>query len=149
MLGLASSLIFLDWLLKVCCVEFLTAITSYETSAQGLSLAAVEHQDAEQLFSPALFNEGEDGKIADVHAFTILARILADTNAASTKPHGLFGFYNESLAKHGESIRRYVDQWIGGGSDVDKKVDELIWTTALIYGVGGAQKAEFNADFFL
>jgi len=57
--------------------------------------------------------------------------------------------YKETIATHGESIRNYVDEWTLDG-DLQKKVEELIWTNALIYGVGGSKANEkFNADFFL
>ena len=33
--------------------------------------------------------------------------------------------------------------------DLDKKLEELLWTNVLIYDVGGLEKSgNFNADFF-
>ncbi|KAF9549930.1 hypothetical protein CPC08DRAFT_768992 [Agrocybe pediades] len=116
--------------------------------AEGLALGAVEKQDAEQLFSPEQFAEAKQGA-SETHAFTILARILAEPKMALTEPHAMFSFYSEALEKHGEAIRKYADEWIVNDSDVDKKVEELIWTATLLYGVGGTHKHEFfNADFF-
>jgi len=56
--------------------------------------------------------------------------------------------HKNTIATHGESIRKYVDQWTLDG-DLHKKLAELTWTNALIYGVGGSETpGHFNADFF-
>ena len=89
----------------------------------------------------------EDTK-TDVHAFTILARILADSRLETGPPEDMFGIYTEALDKVGDVIREYADQWSLSG-DLQKKVEELLWTSVLIYGVGGSEKSgDFNADFF-
>ncbi|KAF8162750.1 hypothetical protein B0H34DRAFT_293036 [Crassisporium funariophilum] len=83
---------------------------------------------------------------AGTHAFTILARILKDPRFACGTKDG-YGFSNDAVAKDGGLIREYVDQWTLEG-DISKKIEELIWTNALIYGVGGNEKSGvFNADF--
>jgi len=53
-----------------------------------------------------------------------------------------------SIYASGDVIRKYVDQWDLTG-DLQKKLEELLWTVVLIYGVGGSEKSgDFNADFF-
>ena len=83
------------------------------------------------------------------HAFTILARILADPRLEMKRPKDLFLINKFVLDKAGAAIREYVDQWDLSGDDLGKKLEELLWTNVLIYGVGGSEKSgEFNADFF-
>ena len=90
----------------------------------------------------------EDAK-AGTHAFTILARILSDPRLDIGKPREGLSFYKHALDKTGDTIREYVDQWDLTG-DLGKKLEELLWTNVLIYGVGGSEKCgNFNADFFL
>ena len=81
------------------------------------------------------------------HAFTILARILADLRLEMEKPKEPLLIYKPVLDKAGDVVREYVDQWDLSG-DLDKKLEELLWTNVLIYGVGGLEKSgDFNADF--
>ena len=83
------------------------------------------------------------------HAFTILARILADPRLEMERPKEVFLINKLVLDKAGDAIREYVDQWDLSGDDLDKKLEELLWTNVLIYGVGGLEKSgNFNADFF-
>lgn len=86
----------------------------------------------------------------DVHAFTVLARILADPKVKPIKPESPYTFFSEIHDKLGDAIREHAEGWtIGGGHDsFHAKADELIWTCALIYAVGGSGQPTFNADFF-
>ena len=89
----------------------------------------------------------EDTK-TDVHAFTILARILADSRLETETQGDALGMFAKTLDKVGDIIREYADQWTLSG-DLQKKVEELLWANVLIYGVGGSEKSgDFNADFF-
>ena len=91
----------------------------------------------------------DDAKSGGTHAFTILARIHADPRLKMEKPKSLFLIDKVVLDKAGDAIRDYVDQWDLSGDDLDKKLEELLWTNVLIYGVGGLEKSgDFNADFF-
>ena len=82
------------------------------------------------------------------HAFTILARILKDPRFEVEKPKVKLMIYEITLDKAGDAIREYVDQWTLTG-DLRQKLEELLWTNVLIYGVGGLEKnGDFNADFF-
>ncbi|KAF8641640.1 hypothetical protein AX16_009866 [Volvariella volvacea WC 439] len=88
----------------------------------------------------------------ETHAFTIVARMLKDSKFNNiTKPEGLF--YQTATSAFGGDIKKYVAQWSFDSSkpgEVERKVEELIWTNVLLYGVGGwALNQDFNADFFL
>jgi hypothetical protein len=118
-----------------------------------------------QIITSSWFLQDEDTKLAfqlaqgvhvddharrasGTHAFTILARILADPRLEMDKPKNLFSVYKPVLDKAGDVIQEYVDQWDLSG-DLNKKLEELLWTNVLIYGVGGSEKiGDFNADFF-
>ena len=105
-------------------------------------------QDENELASQFAKGVHVEGTKTDVHAFTILARILADSRLETGPPEDMFGIYTEALDKVGDVIREYADQWSLSG-DLQKKVEELLWTSVLIYGVGGSEKSgDFNADFF-
>ena len=83
------------------------------------------------------------------HAFTVLARILADPRLELERPKNPLLINKLVLDKAGDAIREYVDQWDLSGDNLDKKLEELLWTNVLIYGVGGSEKTgNFNADFF-
>jgi len=97
--------------------------------------------------SASVVGFADNGPEPDVHAFTILARVLADPALAPLQPSE-FGIYQETVEKHGADIVKYVNEWTLDG-DLDKKVEELLWMNVLIYAVGGSEEgATFNADFF-
>jgi hypothetical protein len=107
-------------------------------------------QDDEGKLGSQFVQEGvqaNDDAKTGTHAFTILARILADPRLKMEKQDV---FLIMVLEKAGDAIREYVDQWdLSGDVDLDKKLEELLWTNVLIYGVGGLEKnGDFNADFF-
>ncbi|EJF59777.1 hypothetical protein DICSQDRAFT_108392 [Dichomitus squalens LYAD-421 SS1] len=105
------------------------------------------------------------GKKAGIHAFTALARILADPRfapAALGLPIPQGQSHIDRVQTHvGEALIDIVAEWAAEleGDDVSaaviaKKIEEVAWLNALIYGVGGwggrqrSQNKEFNADFF-
>ncbi|CCM00189.1 uncharacterized protein FIBRA_02217 [Fibroporia radiculosa] len=105
-------------------------------------------------------------KSTNVHALTILARVLRDERFSSTSirfaPVGhrseILSHYSQVLAELGDVLRSYVKEWYMDYDDparVESKVEELCWTNTLLYSVGGwggrnvkAGKT-FTADFFL
>jgi hypothetical protein len=96
---------------------------------------------------------GDAKTVLGTHAFTILARVLADPRFdfgnVKLKPEDDPPLYTLALRKTGDAVRELVDQWDLTG-DLDKKLEELLWTNVLMYGVGGSEKTgDFNADFFL
>ncbi|KAF9446677.1 hypothetical protein P691DRAFT_794239 [Macrolepiota fuliginosa MF-IS2] len=107
-------------------------------------------------YNSSLSREGDD-----VHALTILARVLADPRL--TFPTNLREHYilQNTVADHGDLIRDYASQWtidIQKPGELERKIEELAWALTVMYGVAGwtyaqqvgqGQVGEFNADFFL
>ena len=105
------------------------------------------------------------GKATGTHAFDILARVLADEkfspgNLGLPKPE--FQFMFEHVYKTvGESLTELSGEWVaeldGEGATpeaITRKIEEVVWMNAVIYGVAGWAGRErgpyksFNADFF-
>ena len=106
-------------------------------------------QDDNELVSRLAQGVHLDDAKTGTHAFTILARILADPRFDLGKPEGERSLYTAALHETGDAVRELVDQWDLTG-DFHKNLEELLWTNVLIYGVGGSEKSgDFNADFFL
>lgn len=106
-------------------------------------------QDDNELVSRLAQGVRLDDAKTGTHAFTILARILADPRFDLGKPEGQPSLFTVALHKTGDAVRELVDQWDLTG-DLHKKLEQLLWTNVLIYGVGGSEKSDdFNADFFL
>jgi hypothetical protein len=134
----------------------------------GLAQAAVHEADSSDLIPSRWFTPPSIGLISrfaqsvrisgnevkpDVHAFSILSRILEDPELGGfTAPAGFEyqeNFYPAVVQQFGKTLVKYVDQWTLEG-DLEKKVQELIWTNALLYAVPGLEPSgQFNADFFL
>lgn len=87
-----------------------------------------------------------------VHAFTVLARILDDPELGNMVDKEEMGMYSETVEKFGDALIKYVKDWHVDASNpqaVLRKMEELMWTNVLIYGVGGWKpEKDFNADFF-
>ncbi|KAG5637382.1 hypothetical protein H0H81_004759 [Sphagnurus paluster] len=85
------------------------------------------------------------------HAFTILQRVFDDPALGKVKYTGS-GMFDRTMADHASAIAQHMGDWhVDGASvrDVERKIEELSWMNALIYGVGGwAEDKPFNADFF-
>lgn len=91
-------------------------------------------------------------KSPGTHAFTILARILNDPKMEIKNPNGLSAMFALILETRSELVRKYAEQWtvnLANPMELENKIEELIWTNALIYAVGGwAKNRPFKADFF-
>ena len=106
-------------------------------------------QDDNELVSRLEQGVHLDDAKTGTHAFTILAKILADPRFDLGKPEIEGSLYTVALHKTGDAVRELVDQWDLTG-DLHEKLEQLLWTNVLIYGVGGSEKSgDFNADFFL
>ncbi|KAF9525664.1 hypothetical protein CPB83DRAFT_859144 [Crepidotus variabilis] len=152
------------------------------TLAEGLAEAAVETTNPGLLDPLHLFEEqsllekmsnisisapGPDAiqqesaakvpKDRDLHALTILARVLHDHRFNSKSPSRPF---DDVIEAHGQEIASYVDEWdisvknMEETSIWEKKVEELAWSVVVLYGVAGwvdgkDKPGGFNADFFL
>ncbi|KAI0739605.1 hypothetical protein C8Q80DRAFT_1222014 [Daedaleopsis nitida] len=162
--------------------------------AEGLAQSAVHPADAGPLIPPSLFQAHSTSVVARltallpsltlrkgtvakegaftnrkstgavVHAFSILARVLADDRFAPASlslpvPEDGSNFAKVN-AEVGDAIVAFAGEWAaeldGDGATADavaKKIEELAWMNALIYGVGGwagkhKTDNKFNADFF-
>ncbi|KAF8994946.1 hypothetical protein BDQ17DRAFT_1311205 [Cyathus striatus] len=131
--------------------------------AEGLAQTAVHHTKSWKIIPRSLFQHtvarltsklGETVGLEDstakkpVHALTILARIVADPRFGGQNPVVPMVIYETAYDKHGDVINAYVDQWTLEGP-IEKKIEELVWTCTVIYGIGGFQEGKhFNADFF-
>ncbi|KAF9478258.1 hypothetical protein BDN70DRAFT_943917 [Pholiota conissans] len=133
------------------------------TFAEGLAQTAVHLADKGDLIPLKWFAPPDTGLIykftgirisakeqKDVHAFSILARILEDPELGGfPAPAFEEQFYPSVVQRYGTAIAKYVDDWTLEG-DLEKKVQELLWTNALLYGVAGVEaNGGFVADFFL
>ena len=126
----------------------------------GLAMAAGHYALSTQLIPVSLFSQSaeelESNVVAQAHpstkkvdAFTVFARIIADRQFET--PFGVEPprLYASLMKRHGTLIKEYVDQWNLEGNVVDK-IEELMWMTITIYGVGGySSDAGFIPDFFL
>lgn len=60
--------------------------------------------------------------------------------------------FRDTLSENASAIWNYADQWIvdlNQPGEVERKMEEAIWFSSLIYGVGGLRPGGFQADFFL
>jgi hypothetical protein len=88
------------------------------------------------------------------HTFNIITKILRDSEFAPKKMEKYFnGKIHVLLAEHGGNIWRYAEQWtidLSQPGEIERKIEECIWTTTILYAIGGWSKDKgFRADFFL
>ncbi|KAJ3501586.1 hypothetical protein NLJ89_g9273 [Agrocybe chaxingu] len=136
-----------------------------EKSITGLAQAAIHPSACGMVIPRAWFGNGNvkyltqhfstvvgvSRKPQDVHAFTIVARIVGDKRITPCAQAGdeVIAVYMDVMKAHGDAIANYVDEWTLEG-DLTRKVEELLWTQTLIYGVCGLEEnGGYNADFFL
>ena len=106
------------------------------------------------LNSPAPTNTPIVSKTGGVHAFDILARILKYDrfNHKATADIFIFTQFTEIITQHLPTIREYTDQWtvnLNQSGEVERRMEELIWLSSLVYGVGGSTPNGFQPDFYL
>ncbi|KAF9483644.1 hypothetical protein BDN70DRAFT_873484 [Pholiota conissans] len=92
------------------------------------------------------------------HALTILSRVLRDPRFAPTESHKEAGIvFDDTINKHGKAIAAYINQWAIHEADIDKSIEELVWTVTVLYGIAGWTDCKdpkgqtghnFNADFY-
>ena len=88
----------------------------------------------------------------ETHIFSILARVLKGTRFAPKGPRQPFGQYPDTLVAHGDRIREYVQDWtidLSRPGEIERKMEECIWTSSVIYAIGGWRNKGFTGDFFL
>ncbi|KAG1763896.1 hypothetical protein EV702DRAFT_148255 [Suillus placidus] len=86
------------------------------------------------------------------HAFSILARIMQDSKFTSKEIKKHFKAFDGLMSEHGDTIWRYAEQWTIDPSqpgEIERKIEECIWTSTILYGIGGWSKdGSLTADFF-
>jgi len=125
------------------------------SSADGLSL-----DDTASRLSTLTLNSSVNGTAKEstskhgkeTHAFDILSRMLKDDRFPQ-KPRNFIGQFQDTLAAHADALHKYAEQWtidISKPGEIDRKMEELLWTSSVMYGIGGwNDKSGFTADFFL
>jgi Questin oxidase-like len=100
-----------------------------------------------------LGNKSSPSLSKNTHALTVVARIQKDpqfidkplVEVDATK------LYVATMATHGDAIRNYAREWSydsSGPKEVERKIEQLVWMNAIIYGIAGwKEDEEFNADF--
>lgn len=87
------------------------------------------------------------------HAFSILAKIAQDPRFAPEDKKKFDNDFNKLMIAHGADIWHYAEQWtidLSQPGEIERKMEECIWTNSIIYAVGGRSKETgFAANFFL
>ncbi|KAG6890178.1 hypothetical protein C0995_010883 [Termitomyces sp. Mi166 len=101
---------------------------------------------------PSALTIGDGTPQKNVHALTILARILKDPRFENIENRLDITLYTQVIDKHSEALNKYVSQWTFDNSvpgELERKIEELVWVNVIIYGIGGWTKdKDYNADFF-
>ncbi|KAG6828243.1 hypothetical protein H0H92_008677 [Tricholoma furcatifolium] len=89
----------------------------------------------------------------NIHALTILARILKDSRFDAIPSEELwYNVYSNIDTRHGDAVADHVRAWSfnhNSPKEIERKIEELVYANSLIYAVAGWSKdEEFNADFF-
>ncbi|KIK66453.1 hypothetical protein GYMLUDRAFT_218556 [Collybiopsis luxurians FD-317 M1] len=127
--------------------------------SEGLAQAAVHPLLGASLIPESLFNQvlsaPNEGKVkkSPVHAFTVVARILADpqfkipgTNIREVRPQVIAK--SAALLEHINQWTLDVQKQASDPKEIDRKIEELHWTNTILYAVSGYNTdREFNADF--
>lgn len=86
------------------------------------------------------------------HAFSILAKIMQDSKFAPKEIKKHFKNFDGLMSEHGDTIWRYAEQWtidLSKPGEIERKTEECIWTSTILYSIGGWSKdRSFTADFF-
>ncbi|KAG6841602.1 hypothetical protein C0991_009358 [Blastosporella zonata] len=89
----------------------------------------------------------------NIHALTILARILKDPrfDVIPEQPEWN-AIFTDIDTIHGTVIADYVRAWTfdqNNPRELERKIEELIYANVMIYAVGGwSKQSEFSADFY-
>ncbi|KAG2031137.1 hypothetical protein BDR03DRAFT_928361 [Suillus americanus] len=86
------------------------------------------------------------------HTFSILAKIMQDSKFAPKEIKKYFKDFDGLMSEHGDTIWRYAEQWTIDPSqpgEIERKMEECIWTSTILYTIGGWNKDRgLRADFF-
>ncbi|KAG9118339.1 hypothetical protein FRC07_007201, partial [Ceratobasidium sp. 392] len=138
---------------------------------EGLAQAAIHKPAHKKLLDAKFFDSGSTGSYlatlasaltlsqsvkpkTHTHAFTVLARVLADSRleAGQTCRFESTSKFTDTLESTGEIIREYAELWTVEENEkvIQERVEELQWFVTTAFGLGGWKKdKKFKADFFL
>ncbi|KAH7882768.1 hypothetical protein F5I97DRAFT_1908239 [Phlebopus sp. FC_14] len=145
--------------------------------AEGLAMSTGHHVSARGFHPPTLFTPAEvdsveeatsslsslslntqlrlstHSKTSGVHVFDILARMLKDDEFKTTPPKTLADTFPRTLSAYASKISKYAEEWtidLSQPGEIERKMEEVIWMSSLMYAVGGFDKVKgFQANFFL
>ena len=122
---------------------------------QGLALAAVEPLRVRGSFA-SFFAPSSTlsivSKTGGVHVFDIVARMLKDDTFKRRDPTDFLNPFVKILDEYSPTIREHAEQWtvdLSRPGEVERKMEELVWLSSFVYGVGGLTPNGFKSDFFL
>jgi len=104
------------------------------------------------LDAPAIANSPIISKAGGVHAFDIVARILKDDRFNLRASGGSIDRIIELFGENSTAVMEHAEQWtinLDQPGEVKRKMEELVWLSSLLYGVGGSTPNGFQSDFFL
>jgi len=95
----------------------------------------------------------------NVHALTILARVMADDTISQPTDLDELRLVENTVLSFGNRIGEHVAQWtvdLSKPGEIERKIEELCWMAVIGFGVAGWTWAqdikpdgrEFHADFF-
>lgn len=84
-----------------------------------------------------------------IHVFDVVAHILKDDrfNRRDITDH-----FTEILAEYSPMVKEHTARWsidLSQPGEIERKIEELVWLSSLLYGVGGLTSNKFKFDFFL
>ncbi|KAI6118350.1 hypothetical protein F5141DRAFT_999900 [Pisolithus sp. B1] len=120
---------------------------------EGLALAAVQDVDGKDFYPSRFFAEnGQVTTEADTPVFDVIARMVRDDDLKVKNVNALREF-KQAVEDHAARIRGYVAQWtinVTKKGEIERKVEELIWLTSILYAIGGFDEVKgFTGEFFL
>ncbi|KAI9463461.1 hypothetical protein HD554DRAFT_2175564 [Boletus coccyginus] len=104
------------------------------------------------LDAPAIASTPIVSKAGGVHAFDIVACILKDDRFNLRSSGGSIDQIIELLGENSLTVMGHAEKWtinLDQPGEVERKMEELIWLSSLVYGVGGLTPNGFQSDFFL
>ncbi|KAG5649981.1 hypothetical protein H0H81_001205 [Sphagnurus paluster] len=132
-------------------VEALASAAVHEASTSVLLPESLWTSQVPTNESLTLGTKPSTPPVKNVHAFTIVARILRDQELGKIEEKDPIGTFTTLLQRHGEYLNKYLVQWTYDRSDPrepERKIEEIVWTNTIIFGIGGWSKGKrFNSDF--
>ncbi|KAG8215388.1 hypothetical protein J3R82DRAFT_8989 [Butyriboletus roseoflavus] len=104
------------------------------------------------LDAPASTSTPIVSRTGGIHAFDIVARMLKDDRLNRRAPVDFVKQFKESIAEYSPTIREHAEQWtvdLIQPGEVERKMEELVWLSSLVYGPGGLTPNGHRSNFFL